>query len=188
VAVLCLGNSDDVRLALVEAVLALRHRARAAAIVDLTERGGVALAAAQFVGREGGERPEVFRPNVVPSLAQGPSDLATPGLQDAALAKAMSGVTLVLADFDQSVGVDYLTAWADRVVVAVTAGRSSVSLVRTAADLIYSSGLQCHGAVLLHAVHDDPSSGLMAPAPVDAVATMSDDGTFPAFIRPSLQP
>jgi hypothetical protein len=188
VAVLCLGNSDDLRLALVEAVQTLRHQGRQATMVDLTASGGLASAAARFIGPVGGERPEVLRPDVVPSLAQGPTDLATAGWDHVALALARSGVTLVLADFDPSVGADHLTAWTDRVVVAVTAGRSSVQLVRTAGDLLRSTGLELEGAVLLRAVPDDLSSGLAGSSsgvPVPAVGRTT--GT-PADVRTSLTP
>jgi hypothetical protein len=66
---------------------------------------------------------------------------------------------LILADVDTAVGLDHLAAWTDDVVVAVTAGRSSVELVRTTGDLVRSAGLTLHGALLLRALRDDVSSG-----------------------------
>jgi len=102
----------------------------------------------------------VFRPTVVPSLSRGPADLVAAEWDDVTLAKARGGVTLVVADLDPAVGVDHLRAWTDDVLVAVTAGRSSVELVRTAGDLVRSVGLHLHGAVVLCAVRDDMSSGL----------------------------
>jgi hypothetical protein len=42
----------------------------------------------------------------------------------------------------------------------VTAGKSSVELVRTSGDLVRSAALQLRGGVLLRAVRDDVSSGI----------------------------
>jgi hypothetical protein len=96
-----------------------------------------------------------------------------------ALAKGRSGVTLVLADVDPGVGVDHLTAWTDRAIVAVTAGKSSVELVRTAGDLVRSVGLHLRGAVLLSAVRDDVSSGITTPAGGRGTETTDLTGTRP---------
>ena len=105
----------------------------------------------------------MFRPSVVPSLTRGPAALEAADWDDVAVAKARNGVTLILADLDPAVGVDHLAAWSDDVVVAVTAGASSVELVRTAGDLIRSVGLHLRAGVLLHAVRDDKSSGMGLP-------------------------
>ena len=69
-------------------------------------------------------------------------------------------VTLVLADLDPSVGADHLKAWTDRVIVAVTAGRSSAERVRTAAELVRTAGLDLRVAVLLRTERTDDSSGV----------------------------
>jgi hypothetical protein len=71
-----------------------------------------------------------------------------------------SDVTLVLADLDPSVGADYLLKWTDRVIIAVTAGRSSAEMVRSASDLVRSAGLEMRVAVLLHTERTDDSSGI----------------------------
>jgi len=113
----------------------------------------------------------VFRPDVVPSLTRGPSDLQAADWDDVAVAKARSGPTLVIADFDPAVGVDHLTAWSDRVVVAVTSGRSSVELVRTAGELVRVAGLELEHAVLLRAPRDDISSGYMVLSEPGLAAT-----------------
>ena len=136
------------------------------------------------LGELGGEdRPDVFRPDVVPSLSLGPSDLEAADWDDVALARSRNAVTFVLADLDPTVGVDHLTAWTDDVVVAVTAGRSSVELVRTAGELVRSAGLRLDAAVLLRAARDDVSSGgtaarqaAMAEA-ASAAIPRSDEGT-----------
>jgi hypothetical protein len=117
------------------------------------------------------ERAEVFRPSVIPSLTRGPSDLETAEWDDVALAKARNGVTLVIADVDPGVGLDYLTAWSDRAIVAVTAGRSSVELVRTTADLVRVARLKLQCAVVLRSRRDDISSGFAALSRVDDVET-----------------
>ena len=78
---------------------------------------------------------------------------------DVSLAKAKNGVTLVIADFNPAVGVAHLTAWSDRVLVAITAGRSSVELVRTTGELVRAAGLHLQHAVLLKARSDDITSG-----------------------------
>lgn len=163
-AVLCLGNSDEMRFGLVSAATLLQHHGRTATIIDLTDAGGVASAVARLAGAAVDERPEVFRPSVIPSLTKGPSDIDVANWDDVALAKGRNGVTLILADLDPAVGVDHLTVWTDDVMVAVTGGKSSVELVRTSGDLIRSSGLRLHHAVLLGAVRDDVSSGIAAPA------------------------
>jgi capsular polysaccharide biosynthesis protein len=163
-AVVCLGNSDEMRFGLVAAAVALQHHGRTPTIVDLTEAGRVASAVAQSVGVTVEKTPEVFRPRVIPSLTTGPSHLDSADWEDVALAKGRNGLTLILADLDPAVGVDHLTAWTDCVIVAVTGGKSSVELVRTTGDLVRSVGLHLRGAVLLRAVRDDMSSGIAAPS------------------------
>jgi hypothetical protein len=158
-AILCLDNSRDMRFGVVAAASELRRRGVGSTIIDLTASGRVQKAVENGIKTAPQERPEVFRPHVVPSLTKGPSDLETADWDDVAVAKAKNGVTLVVADFDPAVGVDYLTAWSDRVIVAITAGRSSVELVRTTGDLVRVAGLHLQHAVLLGARRDDISSG-----------------------------
>jgi hypothetical protein len=163
-AVVCLGNSDEMRFGLAAAAVELQHHGRTATIVDLTEAGGVASAVPRIADATAQWTPQVFRPSVIPSLAKGPTHIDSADWEDVALAKGRTGVTLILADLDPGVGVDHLTAWTDRVVVAVTGGKSSAELVRTTADLIRSVGLQLRGSVLLGAARDDMSSGIATPA------------------------
>jgi len=160
-AVLCLGNSRDMRFGVVAAAAELRRRGVASTIIDLTVSGRVAAAVGRVTATGSEERPEVFRPSVVPSLTRGPSELETANWDDVALAKAKNGATLVIADFDPAVGVDHLTAWTDRAIVAVTAGQSSVELVRTTGELVRVAGLHLQHAVLLRARGDDITSGFV---------------------------
>lgn len=160
VAVVCLGNAAEVRFAVIAAGLALRREGRPALIVDLSTAGVVASATRKVGDVSPEERPDVFRPDVVPSLTRGPADLAATDWDEVALAKARNAVTIVLADFDPVVGLDHLTTWVDDVIVAVTAGRSSVELVRTAGEMVRAAGLRLQAAMLLRAARDDVSSGL----------------------------
>jgi capsular polysaccharide biosynthesis protein len=160
VAVVCLGNSDEMRFGLVAAAIALQRRGRTATIVDLTEAGRIASAVARSPSAAAEETPAVFRPRVVPSLAKGPYHIDSAEWEDVALVNGKNRITLILADLDPAVGVDHLTGWTDSVIVAVTAGKSSAELVRTTGDLVRSVGLQLRGAVLLGAVRDDMSSGI----------------------------
>jgi hypothetical protein len=159
-AVLCLDNADEMRFGVLAAAMAAGHRGRSPLVVDLTGNGVVDGVFARMGDVPPEEQPEVFRPTVVPSLSRGPADLVAAEWDDVTLAKVRAGVILVVADLDPAVGVDHLRAWTDDVLVAVTAGRSSVELVRTAGDLVRSVGLHLHGAVVLRAVRDDMSSGL----------------------------
>jgi len=181
-AVVCLGNSDEMRFGLVAAAAALQHHRRPTTIVDLTEAGRVTSAVARSADATMEWTPEVFRPRFIPSLIKDPSYVDSADWEDVALAKGRSGVTLIVADLDPGVGVDHLTAWTDRAIVAVTGGKSSVELVRTAGDLVRSVGLHLRGAVLLRAVRDDVSSGIATPAEergtgtTDLALSRPDDG------------
>jgi capsular polysaccharide biosynthesis protein len=166
-AIVCMGNSQEARFGVLAAGVALQRTGRPALIVDLTSTGGVAPALGRLVDTASVDRPEVFRPDVVPSLTRGPADLEAADWDHVALAKARNAFTLVLADLDPAVGVDHLHAWTDDVIVAITAGASSVELVRTAGETIRSSGLRLHAAVLLRAPRDDCSWG----------GTSRDEGT-----------
>jgi capsular polysaccharide biosynthesis protein len=177
-AVVCLGNSDEMCFGLVAAAVELQHHGRTATIVDLTEAGRIASAVARSASGGAEETPAVFRPRVVPSLAKGPTQIDS-NWEDVALANARNRVTLILADLDPAVGVDHLTAWTDSVIVAMTAGRSSVELVRTTSDLVRSVDLKLRGAVLLGAVRDDMSSGIATP-----VGESGTETSEPAVSRP----
>lgn len=161
-AVVCLHNSDQMRYAVVAAAMELQRQSRPVTIVDLTDAGTLSSAVTRTVDAAVEQRPTVYRPSVVPSLAERPTRFDT-AAEDLAPAHDKHRVTLVVADFDPAIGADHLRAWADAVVVAVTAGRSSVELVRSAGDLVRSAGLDLRGAVLLGTVGDDTSSGLATP-------------------------
>jgi capsular polysaccharide biosynthesis protein len=159
VGVVCLGNSDELRFGVIAAAVTLERAGRTALIVDLTASGVVAPVFRRLNHPAAEDRPDVFRPTVVPSLSRGPADLEAADWDDVALARSRNAVTFLLADLDPAVGLDHLTAWTDDVVVAVTAGRSSVELVRTAGELVRSAGLRLRAAVLLRAAQNDVSSG-----------------------------
>jgi capsular polysaccharide biosynthesis protein len=162
-AVICLNNSDEMAFGIAAAALDLQNQRRIATIVDVTEAGRVASAVGRCADASVDKAPAVFRPLVVPSLTDGPPHIESADWGDVTLANGKNRVTLILADLDPAIGVDHLTAWTDSVIVAVTAGRSSVELVRTAGDLVRSAGLRLRGAVILGAVRDDMSSGIAAP-------------------------
>jgi len=185
VALVCLNNSDTMRFGVVAAAVELQNHGFAGTIVDLTEAGKVASAVARNVEPTIHE-PAVLRPRVVPSLADGPAPAGSAGWDDVALASGMEAVALILADFDPAIGVDHLTAWTDSVILAVTAGKSSVELVRTAGDLVRSARLQLRGAVLLRAARNDVSSGIAVP--LEEGASAMPDTAVPrpdAGVRPS---
>ena len=106
--------------------------------------------------------PPVLRPRGIPALAGGAADLRAVGHEDGSPPSLERiDVTLVLADLDPSVGADHLKAWADRVIVIATAGRSSAERVTTAADLVRTAGLEMRVAVLLRTERTDDSSGVI---------------------------
>jgi hypothetical protein len=66
---------------------------------------------------------------------------------------------LTLAEVDPAVGVDHLRSWTGRVVLLVTAGRSSAERLRTTSELIRSAGMQLLFAMIVGADGSDESSG-----------------------------
>ena len=64
---------------------------------------------------------------------------------------------LILADLHPAIGADHLHAWAERAVVAITAGRSSAERVTACARMLRAAGLDVGAAVLLHADPVDES-------------------------------
>jgi hypothetical protein len=110
----------------------------------------------------------VLRPRGLPALARGAGDLLPAGLWDdgeTTLSPSLGDVTLVLADLNPAVGADHLTEWADRIILILTAGRSTVEKVRTVGDMIRGAGLDLRFTVLLRTERTDDSSGLL---PVEA--------------------
>jgi hypothetical protein len=93
------------------------------------------------------------------------------------LSPSLGDVTVVLADLDPAVGADHLTEWADRVVLVVSAGRSSVEKIRTVGEMIRGAGLDLRFAALLRTERTDDSSGLVAierAAPVQPLREPED--------------
>jgi capsular polysaccharide biosynthesis protein len=177
VAMVCLGNSDDMRFGMIAAGAALQRSGRSALLVDLTASGRVGEALSGLRRMPPEDRPDVFRPTVVPSLSRGPADLDAADWDDVALAKARNAVPLVITDLDPAIGLDYLTAWTDDVIIAITAGRSGVELVRTAGELVRAAGLRLQAALVLRGPGDDVSfgetardDGAQAEASTDAAA------------------
>ena len=157
--VLCIRNSDEVSLGVVEAAVLVRRQGVVSTIVDLTEESSAtrALGRLRDIGLE--DRPHVFRPAVVPSLMAGPAGLDVLA-DDLGSAPGSGAATIVLADVNPAVGVDHLAAWAGTALVAVSAGRSSAELVRTTGQMVRSAGLDLVGGVVLRSPRDDVSMGL----------------------------
>jgi capsular polysaccharide biosynthesis protein len=158
-AVVCIGNAKEVRSAVAAAASELVAARRSVSLIDLTRDGTVDLQA-QWSGSGAVEGLAVWRPIGIPALANGPADLRTIDQRDGGSPSLEStDVRLVLADLDPAIGVEYLTQWTSRVVIVVTAGRSSAEMVRTAADLVRAAGLESRVAGLLHVEPADHSSG-----------------------------
>lgn len=168
----CIDNAPEVALALAELALELRRRGLQVHLVDLSERGVLAAALAEVAGAAGAagqdsqkgeaeELPTVLRPSDVPSLSEGPRALTDADSIDVAQLTfpAPGHSVLVLADLHPAVGADHLSAWAERVVVAVTAGRSSAERVGGCGRMLRAAGLEIGAAVLLHADPTDESYG-----------------------------
>ena len=157
--VVCIDNADEVRFAVVTAATSLAAVGCSVAVIDLTKQGNVELEAASAM-MDSAPKPTLLRPHGIPVLAASMADLRVVG-EDDGTAPSLDhiDVTLVVADLDPSVGADYLLTWTDRVMIAVTAGRSSAEMVRTAADLVRTAGLEFRLAALLRTERTDDSSG-----------------------------
>jgi hypothetical protein len=169
IAVAGLDNTDELGSAVAEVATGLAARDYSTTILDLTEQGSRGLSSAVWTGGPS-TPPSVLRPRGLPALARTVEDLLPAGQWDdgdSTIQPSLGDVTLVLADLDPAIGADHLTAWADRVILVVTAGRSSVEKIRTIADSIRAAGLDLRFAVLLHTERTDDSSGL---GPVESYA------------------
>jgi capsular polysaccharide biosynthesis protein len=159
-AVLGIDNAEEVRYAVAAAAADLVADGRSVVLLDLTSKGHLdgEMVRSMADSKPG---PTVLRPRGLPTLASDAAELRVVGDEDkTALSLEANDVTLVLADLDPSVGADYLLTWSDRVIIAVTAGRSSAEMVRTAGDLVRSAGLEMRVAALLHTERTDDSSGI----------------------------
>ena len=169
--VLCIDNAEEVSFAVATAATNLAADGHSVAVIDLTKQGSLELGGVSST-MGASHRPTVLRPDGIPVLAGSIADLHYVGTEDrSGLSLDRTDITLVLADLDPSVGADFLSAWTDRVIIAVTAGLSSVGMVTTAAELVRTAGLEFRMAALLHAERTDDSSGtagfdLPVPVPV----------------------
>ena len=159
IAVACIDNADEVSFAVAAAAAGLTEGGFSTTLIDLTEHGSLVGIAPSALGSH--SAPPLLRPRGIPTLASGPADLRAVGQdEDENLhSLGLTDVALILADLDPSVGADHLTAWVERVIIVVTAGRSSTETVRTAADMVRTAGLELRFAALLHTERTDDSSG-----------------------------
>ncbi len=160
VAIACIDNADEVRFAIAEAAADLATSGLSVAVVDLTQQGSLDSKLAEFIAGSSA-RPAVLRPDGIPELATA-SDLRAVGPEHedrTSPSLEQSDVVLVLADLDSSVGADYLTTWTDRLIFAVTSGRSSAERLRTAADQAREAGLDLRFTAMLRTERTDDSLG-----------------------------
>ncbi len=178
--VACIDNAEEVSFAVAAAATVLAQHGRSVAVIDLTQHGSLGAGAATS-SPGSTARPTVLRPRGVPALASSAADLITVGHEDQSGSPQgleSADVILILADLDPSVGADHLKAWTDRVMVVVTAGRSSAERVRTVADLVRTAGLELRLSALLHTERTDDSSGTAGfdrPIPVHFAAAQSEE-------------
>jgi hypothetical protein len=176
-----IDNADEVAFAVAAAADGLAARDRSSTIIDLTERSSRGLRFGSTPSSS--DLATVLRPRGVPALAHDADDLLAVGhwdIDEGTPPPEFTDLTLVLANIDPAVGADHLRAWTDRVIVVVTAGRSSAEKVRTVADLVRSAGLDLRFAVLMHTERSDNSSGtgdVERPAPMHTERSDNSSGT-----------
>lgn len=159
-AVGCIDNSEDIALGVVLAAAELQRRGRVVRVVDMTEEGLTEVVLEAVRGNGNDLQLAISRPKTPPSLARDVSDIMTYGPETRDIPSLTeTDVFLTVADIDPSVGAYHLSAWANRVVMAVTAGRSSAERVRTAAELVRSAGLELYGGIMIGSDRRDVSSG-----------------------------
>jgi uncharacterized protein involved in exopolysaccharide biosynthesis len=162
IAVACIDNANEVGFAIATAARDLAAGGSSVTLIDLTEHAKLDVEGPASISGSM-DRLTVLRPRGIPALAGSATDLRAVGQENGngrPLWLQLTDVTLVLADLDPEVGADHLAAWTDRVIVIVTAGRSSAERIRTSADLVRSAGLDLRFAALLHAERTDDSSGV----------------------------
>jgi hypothetical protein len=163
-------GAEAAELVLASLAAQLAERGVAVFLVDLSQAGHLERSVERVLDSRRPELssaavPLVFRPDGVPSLAKGPigvtkgttSDLPKGDPRRSAWDSA--DVILTLAEVDPAVGVDHLRSWTGRVVLLVTAGRSSAERLRTTSELIRSAGMQLLFAMIVGADGSDESSG-----------------------------
>jgi capsular polysaccharide biosynthesis protein len=172
-ALVAVDDIPDSALVIARLAAHLADSGKAVFLVDLTASGPLEAAVTKaLAGDQQGPRsvePEIFRPEGPPAFALGPvgaaphahTELSKGDPRRAAWSSA--DVVLTLAEVDPAVGVDHLTSWVDRVVLLVSAGRSSAERLRTAGELVRSAGLQLVFAMMCDADRTDESSGRRDP-------------------------
>jgi hypothetical protein len=161
-AVAGVDNAHEVGFAIATAAKNLVASGCSVTLIDLTEKASLDVEGSASISSSI-DRPTVLRPRGIPALASNAAELRAVGHEDrdgGPIWPQLTDVTLVLADLDPEVGAHHLAAWVDRVIIVVTAGRSSAERVRTSADLVRSAGLDLRFAALLHAERTDDSSGV----------------------------
>jgi capsular polysaccharide biosynthesis protein len=188
VALAALGNAR-VAAAVIDALAThLRGLGRSVFLLDLTASGALvthlspagaptdradSTEQAQIAGARGdgrsGPATGVFQPTGVPGLARGPRGANPGAVIDLPVGDAWRGVwdaadvVLALVQVDPGIDVENLRSWVDQVVPLVTAGRSTVELLETTAELIRAAGLSLPFAMMVGSDDTDESLGLLGP-------------------------
>lgn len=157
-AVACVDSADEARAAVAATALELGAGKHAVQLVDLSEAGLLERAVAR-TAPAGTDHPPVLRPAALPARATPPAELEAAAADDAQGGLDPDAVRIVLADVSLDIGLEYLKAWSDDVVVAVTAGRSGSQRVRTTRYLLESAGLDLRGVILFRRDRLDTSGG-----------------------------
>jgi capsular polysaccharide biosynthesis protein len=185
-AIAAIDNAAVTALPLVSLALARAQEGQRVVVADLSDDATAARLLGQRkpgihqVGAGGGKLALVVpdRNAIAPT---GPFDrgLALAGPEpDPALVTACASADLILTLVtpDPSFGVDYLPTWAERVVVVVTAGRSSTTRIQAAGEILRLAEMHISSAVLVGADKTDESVGTVS-AP-DPAATADRDLGF----------
>lgn len=158
-AVGCIDNAEEVALGVVLAAAELQRSGLIVRVIDMTEQGLTEAVLEAVRGGGSDLKLAISRPRTLPSLARDVSDIMTYGPETREIpALSETDVFLTVADLDPAIGAYHLSAWTNRVLVAVTAGLSGAEKVRTAAELVRAAGLELHGGILIRSEQRDASS------------------------------
>jgi hypothetical protein len=156
----CVDNSAEVHFAVVETAQNLLQNGYVVHLIDLTEAGRLPSTVAKMDVRHAPGQLTVSQPRVMAALASDLSDVQTVGIEPGQeLPWNSEDVFLTVSDLGADATADHLSSWADLVVVAVTAGRSTAARLRGAAESLTAADLEICAAVLLRAESGDESSG-----------------------------